>query len=110
MWRPIKTAPKDRLILLAQPPFESAEHDWLVIQGRWIAPEVPHQNEIIAAFNERREVRLGDCGRWLSYYPAFYSGDPIHQRTLNVGVVVVYPSHWQDLPAPPKGRYKRPIA
>lgn len=43
-WRPIKTAPEDKIILLAEPPINHHEYMWTVMQGRWI--DIPHTNSI----------------------------------------------------------------
>lgn len=107
-WRPISTAPKDQLILLAQPPFNPAEHKWVVMQGRWI--DVPHTSDVVKWLMELKKTELVIRPQWLGMYPGImlhghraYDGKSYEGRPL-----VIYPTHWMPLPEPPTGRFKHP--
>ena len=103
-WRPIKTAPKDQIILLAQPP-HSDEYPWTVMQGRWI--EQPHTQVMLKCLRENQPVPVAPVNPcWLGCYHGLmrggshlYDGLSYEERPL-----VLYPTHWRPLPEPPQPR------
>lgn len=106
-WRPIKTAPKDKIILLAEPP-HSDEYPWTVMQGRWI--ELPHTQTVMQSLRENKPVPAAPVNpAWLGCYHGImqggsqlYAGLSYEERPL-----VLKPTHWKPLPLPPKTRGKR---
>jgi hypothetical protein len=108
-WRPIKTAPKDQIILLAQPPFNYGEHKWVVMQGRWV--NLPWQSEVLDALRDGTEVpTAARFPHWCVTYDGIMEGAAgmksyhFHESRS----YIVYPTHWAPLPEPPRGRYKQP--
>ncbi len=110
-WRPIKTAPKDQMILLAEH-YPNGENGWNVFEGRWI--EIPHENEVFPS----RDCSLIDCvnpvaiwnnakqnGHWSVVYPAIF-GYSLGQY-WRAKSIIVYPSHWMPSPKPPTKKPKR---
>lgn len=107
-WRPIKTAPKDRLILLAQPP-HSDEYSWVVMQGRWI--ELLHSNELHTALRAGGPIPESSAGRWLGCYHGIMNshGERVDGiQTYEERPLCLYPSHWMALPGHPRGKHKQP--
>ncbi len=117
-WRPIKTAPKDRLILLSCE--ENPEYDPYVCVGRWC--DVPHTNEInwLLAGDSRlsSEIKtLDDLNRiskrdahWHDGYPGIMQGGNGIQSWFSWefrGGILFRPTHWMPLPEPPVKRRKR---
>lgn len=110
-WRPIKTAPRDQIILLAQPPHNPDEYGWYVCQGRYL--DIAHVNEVHVCLREGKPV-VGQMGGFHPHWAATYDG------IMDIGTAhasykgyesrsnIVYPSHWMPLPPPPRGRYKQP--
>lgn len=110
-WRPIKTAPKDKLIILAQPPHSYGEYPWTVMQGRWI--DVPHTNEVNTALVEgRNPEEIKTWPHWAGCYDGIMQthchGQGDQMYSYEPRPVVLYPTHWMPLPTPPKGKYKQP--
>ena len=103
VWRPIKTAPKDRLILLAQPP-HSKDYPWLIMQGRWI--DLCHSNFIRHALSANKpipEPPINPC--WLGAYPAILQYGGLYEGfAYEECPIVLYPTHWCPLPSPPRPR------
>jgi hypothetical protein len=109
-WRPIKTAPKDRQIILATPP-HSDEYGWEVMQGRWI--DVPHTNEIHKALMEgKNPAEIPVDPGWVGCYHGIMQSHCYGPGDLALSYqdrpVALYPTHWMPLPNPPKGKYKQP--
>lgn len=114
-WQPIKTAPKDRLVLLSCN--EHPEYPSYVCVGRWI--DVPHTNEIHSFF--ARDGRLNDkiktladlqCvakenAHWGDGYPGIMEGfghcGSWHSWEFRGGILF-RPTHWMPLPKPPSPR------
>lgn len=98
-WRPIKTAPKNEMILLAQPP-TPAKETWTVLQGRWIT--VPHTNAIMNAVENQQPMPKAEP-HWIVAYPGImdlggaYNGKSYEDRSM-----IFYPTHWMPLPPAPK--------
>jgi hypothetical protein len=95
-WRPIATAPKDRLILLAEP--QNGEYPWLVLFGRWI--DVPHTNEVISSLRENRATRK--TTGWFGSYPGImqHTGS-LDNLSYEERGLFFQPTHWKPLPNPP---------
>jgi hypothetical protein len=109
-WRPIKTAPKDKLILLAQPPHNYGEYPWVVMQGRWI--DIPHSNEVHKCLLDGTPIPKAPVHpHWAGTYDGIMQnhGDRCDGvLSYEARSLVMYPTHWMPLPEPPKGKYKQP--
>lgn len=109
-WRPIKTAPKDKLILLAQPPVNPIEYKWVVMVGRWI--DVPHLNEVLECLRNKQPISSAAVlPGWLACYHGIMistRGSGRDVKSYDERPLVMYPSHWMPIPDPPKGRFKQP--
>jgi hypothetical protein len=96
--------------MLAQPPVNYAEYTWVVMQGRWI--DVQHTSFVRRQLQGCKPIPPAD-GRWIGCYPGIMRH---HSIFLGEGGLlsyeerpeVLYPTHWQPLPAPPRGKFKRP--
>lgn len=109
-WRPVKTAPKDKLILLAQPPYNPGDDPWVVMQGRWV--DMPHSNQVMKHLREGTMASIPkppyDPG-WEAHYPGIMQhGGMWHGYTYEPREVRLHPTHWMPLPKPPTGRFKQP--
>lgn len=113
-WRPIKTAPKDRLIILAQPPHEEGG-EWTVLQGRWI--DVPHTHELRLLWSDPAQLQAGcrtvealqKSAKEDAYWVALYDGIMVSYGMALKDVhsheprpLLMNPSHWMPLPPAPK--------
>jgi len=112
-WRPIKTAPKDKLILLSCE--EHPEYPPYVCVGRWI--DVPHTNTLrsflakdgninsdIQTLEQLLEAEAKD-GHWHDGYVGVMECHGHHQtvRTWEFrGGILFHPTHWMPLPEPCK--------
>lgn len=117
-WRPIKTAPKDCLVLLSCD--ENPEYPPYVCVGRWI--DVPHTNEIHSFF--ARDGRISDNIKTLADLQAqakkyahwgdgyvgimqgFGSGETWRSHEFRGGILF-RPTHWMPLPKPPTKRKRK---
>ena len=99
-WRPIRTAPKDELILLQYPSFTD-QGDSVVCVGRWI--EYPSYRMASDAISKGMVPDPSKYNRgWIICYPALYS----HSRwrdghSWEIKTIVVEATHWQPLPKAP---------
>lgn len=95
-WRPIKSAPKDRLVLLAC--WENQE-DYYVCVGRYI--DCPHTNTLIEAWRAGKEVDKTRIFKgWHDGYPGIMTGNLGKSWELRSGILF-RPTHWMPLPNPP---------
>ena len=109
-WRAIKSAPKDKLILLSCN--ENPEYQPYVCVGRWI--DVPHFNEVI--WLHQRDERLSkdvktrddldriarEQAHWADGYLGIMRDGEGRQCYDMRGGVLFRPTHWMPLPKPPK--------
>lgn len=98
-WRPIKTAPKDKQILLCYEGF-SGDGEMFVNQGRWV--DVPHTNQITQALAiNQNPSEIKRDGQWEIAYVAImehggrWNGRSFEERGTNID-----PTHWMPLPPP----------
>jgi hypothetical protein len=101
-WRPIKTAPKDRHILLRYPSLSDNGKTY-VNQGRWV--DVLHQNVLEKFLSEGRKIDIPETphdGHWAIAYVAIleHGGAWIGYTFENRGCRVA-PTHWLPLPDAP---------
>ena len=105
-WRPIKSAPKDRQILLAC--LENEEYGYYVTQGRWI--DVPHTNLYLEKWKEGGRNAQDICvdPHWHDGFVGIMEhGGAGSGRTWEFrGQILFNPTHWMPLPEPPKRRKK----
>ena len=123
-WRPIKTAPKDRLILLSCN--EHPEYPPYVCVGRWI--DIPHTNEVhwllmpehlrtppnflskdITTLEQLATAHKAD-GHWHDGYVGIMQGHGVGQEWQAWefrGGILFRPTHWMPLPQSPKTRIKK---
>lgn len=97
-WRDIESAPKDAMILLAEPHPGGTDIPWAIFWGRWLecASEAPVPGEPTAY------RRVPTTPGWYVVYPAIYSGGnpdsaSWHPKTL----ICVRATHWMPMPKPP---------
>lgn len=108
-WRPIKTAPRDRLVLLSC--MENPEYGPYVCVGRWI--DVPHTNSVHSFFAHDGRVSdtiktLDDLkaqaqkdGHWGDGYLGIMKGSFQMQDYSSWefrGGILFRPTHWMPLP------------
>lgn len=116
-WRPIKSAPKDTLVLLSCN--ENSEYPPYVCVGRWI--DIPHSNQIHSFY--ARDGRLADSIKTLADLQAVAKKDA-HWADGYIGImqggcgsenyfshefrggILFHPTHWMPLPKPPKVKRK----
>jgi hypothetical protein len=102
-WRPIKTAPKDKLILLSCD--ENPEYPPYVCLGRWV--DVPHSNALIEAWRAHKQV---DKERifpgWRESHIGVLGGN-LGCSWEYCGCILFHPTHWQPLPEGAKTRRRR---
>jgi hypothetical protein len=102
-WRPIRTAPKDEIILLAEPP-NPARDNWFVMTGRWIT--LPHTNELMKAMKEHKPITKIEP-HWLACYPGIMVlGGAYNGKTHEGRDYIMHPTHWMPLPNPPRGKFR----
>lgn len=110
-WRPIKTAPKDKLVLLSCK--ERPEYPPYVCVGRWI--DVPHFNEIMWYHSKDERINfdviktIDDLyaqskadGHWADGYVGILRGGDGRECHDMRGGILFHPTHWMPLPNPPK--------
>lgn len=114
-WRPIKSAPRDCLVLLSCN--EHPEYPPYVCVGRWI--DVPHFNEVMWLHNRDQrlspDIKTRDdldatakvVGHWSDGYPAILRDGDGRQCYELRGGILFHPTHWMPLPNPPKPRRRR---
>lgn len=100
-WRPIKTAPKDAMILLC---YESFSDDMarVVSMGRWV--QWPHTNAVHAALAKgENPLALDHEGRWeIAYVAIMDHGGRWEGKSFQERGCTVEPTHWMPLPQPSK--------
>lgn len=99
-WRPIRTAPKDRMIQLA---WTDNGVEWSVLPGRWI--DVHHRNYVTDCIVHGLKVHPVVEGHWqCSYLAILQHGNGSRQETSygEASSIVFHPVYWQPLAAPPK--------
>lgn len=116
-WRSIKSAPKDRLVLLSCN--EHPEYPPYVCAGRWI--EVPHSNEVHWLLTGDHRISadlktLDDLTKqaqrdahWCDGYPAIMRGGDGTRSWESWemrGGILFRPTHWMPMPESP--RFKKP--
>jgi hypothetical protein len=116
-WRPIKTAPKDKLILLASD--EHPEYPLYVCVGRWI--DIPHTNTLHSFY--AKDGRVSEDiktveqllavekknGHWHDGYAGIMESWSTEGKVNTWeyrGGILFRPTHWMPLPKPPT-RIKR---
>lgn len=120
-WRPIKSAPKDRLILLSCD--ENPEYPPFVCVGRWI--DVPHFNcvqwllcppdkrqpaNFVRADIQTLDDLMKDAKKnpyWHYGYVGILKGGDGYECYDMRGGIVFRPTHWMDLPEPPKTKRRK---
>jgi hypothetical protein len=105
-WRPIKTAPRDRQILLAC--MENGE-DFYVTQGRWV--DVHHSNTVHDAW--RKDLSIPShkvieslpkpAAHWMEAHVGYMEGT-LGTTYETRGGILFRPTHWMPLPEGPKSR------
>jgi hypothetical protein len=113
-WRPIKTAPKDKLILLSCD--EVPNGTPYVCVGRWI--DVPHFNQIMSFMSN--DGRLSENvksiddlytiakkdAHWADGYVGILRGGDGRECYEMRGGILFRPTHWMPLPKPPTKKKK----
>ncbi len=112
IWRPIKTAPKDCLVLLSCN--ENPEYPPYVCLGRWI--DLPHTNQVHSFFAHDGRIAdnikalddLNACAKkeahWGDGYVGIMQGSFMGQDYFSHefrGGILFRPTHWMPLPKPP---------
>lgn len=105
-WRSIKSAPKDRLILLAEPNVERGS-GWIVTIGRWI--DIPWKAQFIDYLQKHSAdpstpFPAARCPGWKSCYPGIMESHDNHGNIYNYAedrwFYSMKPKLWAEIPEP----------
>jgi hypothetical protein len=97
-WRQMRTAPKDRDILLVYPSFSDTGPRFFVNQGRWI--NVLHNAQLMRALTEKTPVPPPDPGHWeVAYCAILEHGGAWIGTTTEPRMWTVRPIAWRELPS-----------
>lgn len=99
-WRPIKTAPKDRHVLLRYPSFADPETD-VVTQGCWIEH---HHSSVVMELLERGldPSKVTPVSGWrVAYVAILQHGGRWRGLAFEARSCWVEPTHWMPLPEVP---------